>query len=137
MRVSEGGAAEALTSQQQGLEQRRTAHGLVLERDLDELMERGCAAPVPQFEEVERGVSEWGDFGDRHGLLLPSLATVARVTEWRAQLRNRFRSASRQRSSARRSSCRERRSVTNSLSRVALLPAGCAGTASTTPRAKI
>src|SRR5215471_19184071 len=96
MRVSECGAAEALTSQQQGLEQRRMTHGLVLERDLDELMERGFAAPVPQFEEVERGVSEWGDLGDRHGLLLPSLATMARVTEWRAQLRNRFRSASRQ-----------------------------------------
>ena len=41
-------------------------HDLVLERDLDELMERGFAALVPQFEEVERGVSEWGDLGYCH-----------------------------------------------------------------------
>jgi hypothetical protein len=73
--VPERGAAHALASEQGHFEQSGMTHGLVLERTLDELMERGVAAPVPQFEEVERGVSEWGDLGDRHGRV-SSLATT-------------------------------------------------------------
>src|SRR5262245_23959065 len=72
MSAPERGAAESLAPLKQRLEQRGMTHGLVLERTLDELVERGLAAPVPQFEEVERGVGEWGDLGDRHGLLPPS-----------------------------------------------------------------
>jgi hypothetical protein len=81
VRVSECSAAQALAPEQQRLEQRRMTHGLVLERTVDELVECGFAAPVPQFEDVERGVDEWGDLGDCHGLRLPSLATAASVAE--------------------------------------------------------
>jgi hypothetical protein len=60
----------------QRLEQSRVTHGLMLDRTLDELMECGFAAPMPQFEEVERGVGNWGDLGNCHGLQLSSLATT-------------------------------------------------------------
>src|SRR5262249_42765189 len=75
MPAPERAAAQPLTPEQQRLQRRGMTHGLVLERTLDELVERGFAAPVPQFEEVERGVGEWGDLGDRHWTA-SSLATT-------------------------------------------------------------
>jgi hypothetical protein len=52
------------------------SHRLMLVRGLYELVERRFAAPVPQFDEVERGVGEREDLSDRHGYL-SFLATAA------------------------------------------------------------